>query len=397
VSRFPASTIRAAAAILAVAVLVGACAKQEGKGEEVREHLTTTLREPHRFVYTETTPGGTTTVVQGLVEDDFRMKARLSLDDAPVLERIVDDDTVAVRFLQPELLGRFVDKEIVSSIDPATDRQGTDVFAALQSRRWVVDPGGAPVLLQSVDDQTEVGVDPIFDARRLLDRARSLTLLRSGGFVEFSHNTISPVYRRDEDPFPLPEEGSDVVRYDLPQPPFPRVTQGTQLAVPGEETFRKFSVYVKDGRVIKVSEHIGLSPSVLDDFRVFMVQLIQESAPPDVRDGFLDTLDSLEGDELGEFLLEGLNTIRDLQGDPPVRFRTSSYELLDIGDPTISAELPAEDVITANLAVLVNLGVKPATTEDDEPATPASEAGAPTEAAGAATTGGQMGTPAAGP
>lgn len=348
-------------------LLATACAKQEGDGAEVRALLDDTLVQPHRFVYVETTPAGQETRVQGVVEDDFRSEARLDVDGRPVLERVVSDDVVAVRFLRPDALGRYIDKDVVSDVDTASDLEGVDVFEALQSRQWVADPGGAPPLLRSVDDVTESGIDPFSDAGQMLVRARDLTFIEAGGFVEYNPNSVSPTYRADEDPFPQPEDGADITRYDLPQPEFPREVGGGARTVPGDAFFRKFSVYVRDGVVVRVAEAVGLTPSVLDDFETYMRLLITDGAPPEVREAFLTTVDRLEGDELGQFLLEALNTVRDLQGDPPVRFRTATYELLDIGDRTLRVQLPEEDPIEADLAVLVNLGVKPAV----EPGSPA--------------------------
>ena len=357
---------RLAAGLTVSALLVGACAKDEGDSEALREIIEETLVEPHRFVYTETTPGGTETVVQGIVEDDFRYKARLLVDDEPVLDRVVSDDTAAVRFAEPDVLGKYIDKEVVSEVDTETDRAGVDVFAALQSQRWVVDPGGAPPLLQEAEDETENGVDPIFDALDLVDKARDLTLLQGTQFIEYRETSISPVYRTDEDPFPRPEDGSGVTRYDLPQVPFPKTVDAGQVVIPTESQFRKFSVYVKDDRVIRISESIGLTPSVLEDFETFMVQLIAETAPAEVAEGFRSQLAELSGEEKGQFLLDGVNTFHELRGDPLLRFRTATYELLDIGDPSLEVEVPASDTVEGDLAVLVNLGVKPLVEEDEE-------------------------------
>ena len=366
------SRVRRLAPLLVVLLLLaGACSKKEGNGKDVRAFLDETGTEPHRFVYTETTPSGVETVVQGIVEDDFRSRARVAVDGDPVLEQVVSDDLVAVRFLQPDALGRYIDKEVVSDVDTATDHDGIDVFTALQSRHWVVDPGGAPPLLASVDDQTENGRDPIFDARELLRKARDLSFIQAGGFVKYNPTSISPIYRADEDPFPAPEQGSGVDRYDLPQVRFPKRVEGSQLSVPTEANFRKFSVYVKDGKVIRVAEDVGLAPSVLDDFETYMRQLVAETSR-EIRDAFISTVDGLEGQELGQFLLGALNTIRDLQGDPPIRFRTATYELLDIGDPSISVEVPTGDLIEGDLAVLVNLGVKPKLAETESSGTDSS-------------------------
>ena len=357
--------VRLVAALSLVALLAAGCAKKESDSEEVRTLLDETLLEAHRFVYTETTPDGTVTTVQGIVEDDFRYQARMLRDGDPVLDRVVFDDSVAVRFIEPETLAQFVDKDMSGVVETDTDIEGVTVFEALQARRWVVDPGGAPPQLVSVDSASDAGVDPVFDALRQIDRARSATLESNVGFAEYSEDSIALTYRADEDPFPVPESGSGVTRFDLVQPEFPSAAEAENARLPGENVFRKMVVYVKDGRVIRVMEDIGLTPSRLDDFRDYMLRLVATGAPENVRAGFESTVATTEGAALGQFLLEGLNTFRELQGDPPVRFRTTSYELLDIGDSDLEVTLPSADVITGDLAVLVNLGIKPAGEGDD--------------------------------
>ena len=351
--------------VLALSALVGtACAKDDSDSEEVRAVLDDTLLEAHRFVYTETTPDGVLTTVQGIVEDDFRYQARLIRDGDPIVDRIVSDDTVVVRFLEPDTLSQFIDKDMKGLVETDTDLEGVTVFDALQARRWVIDPGGAPPQLVSIDAASDPGVDPIFDALRQVDRARTATLATDVGFVEYSEDSIALTYRADEDPFPVPEEGSGVTRFDLVQPPFPDGSDAENAQLPGEAIFRKMVVYVKGGRVIRVMEDIGLTPSRLDDFRDYMLRLVATNAPDSVRDGFESTVESTTGQALGQFLLDGLNTFRDLQGEPPIRFRTTSYELLDIGDLSLRVKLPTAETITGDLAVLVNLGVKTEAADD---------------------------------
>lgn len=374
--RRPSRLFRLMSALALLAVIGAACAKKDSDSEEVRVLLDETLLEAHRFLYTETTPDGTVTTVQGIVEDDFRYQARMLRDGDPILDRVVSDDTVAVRFIEPKTLAQFVDKDMSGLVETDTDLEGVTVFDALQARRWVVDQGGAPPQLVSVDAASDPGVDPVFDALRQIDRARQATLATAVGFVEYSEDSIGLVYRADEDPFPIPESGSGVKRFDLVQPPFPSASEAENGRLPGEGVFRKMVVYVKDGRVIRVMEDIGLTPSRLDDFRDYMLRLVATGAPENVRAGFEATVESTQGAALGQFLLDGLNTFRELQGDPPVRFRTTSYELLDIGDDSLTVDLPTDDVIAGDLAVLINLGVKPAGEGDDAPSTPtATDAG----------------------
>lgn len=351
--------------IVALAALIApACSKNKGDSEEVRKYLDDTNLLSHRFVYTETAPGGTTTVVQGLIEDDFRYKARLIIGDAPVLDRVVSDDIAAVRFLAPQYLARFVDKKVAPEIDTETNLDGIDVYAALQSGRWVIDHGGAPPQLRKVDELGDSGEDPVFDALEMLGVARNLTLL-GWDYIKYSKDSISPTFRTDEDPFPVPEEGSGVDRFDMPSFWFPEFGGDTgEVVLPDEGQFRKVAVYVKDGRVIRVMIDVGLSPSLLDNFERYMTQLVNETAPPEVQAGFAAEMKRLEGEAKGLFLLNSLNVFRDLRGDPPVRFRTSSYELLDIGAEDIAVDVPTTDVIEGDLAVLLNLGNKPPVAED---------------------------------
>jgi hypothetical protein len=359
---------RALALFVALGLLVSACAKNEQDSEEVRDFIDDTSTLSHRFVYVETNASGQETAVQGLIEDDFRYKARLLIDGKPIIDRIVSDDTVAVRFLEPSFLARYIDKDAAPLVDAKTQVDGVDVYSALQSKRWVKDPGGAPPQLVAVDNVTDPGVDPIYDALAVLPRLRALTFLTFTRFVLFNPDSIGPTYRTDEDPFPAPERGSGVKRYDLSQPQFPQAQNTANDFLAGESNFRKLAVFVKDGVIIGVSEQVGVTERTLDDFKDYMVALINVSAPKEVRAGFKATADSVEGDKLSRFLLESLNTFRDLQGDPPVRFRFTSYELLDVNASDIVVDLPVDNVIEGNLAVLVNLGVKPLQPDTDDDA-----------------------------
>ena len=55
---------RLAPLLVVVLLLAGACSKKEGNGKDVRAFIDETGTEPHRFVYTETTPSGVETVVR---------------------------------------------------------------------------------------------------------------------------------------------------------------------------------------------------------------------------------------------------------------------------------------------------------------------------------------------
>lgn len=369
------SMTRSRAALVLVVVLalvpVSACSKKQTDNEDVRRFIDATSHLARRYIYTDKTKDRTV-VVQGLVEDDFRYKTKVIQDGADVLDAVVSDDDVAVRFADPGRLGDWVDRAVVSAVDQATDLQGIGVFDALRARRWVFDAGGAPVVVHSAADRERLGDDPLLDARTALAYVRSVAAADGlTPMVKYSAEAISPTYRADEDPFPVPGKGSGVDRYDLKQPDLPSAAQavsGEQAVLPSVVNFRKMAVYVKDGRVIQVRELIGLSPRMLDDFRRYMVQLIDTTAPRDVRKSFNALIGPLKGDELGAALLQGLNAVLDLAGDPLIRFRTMTLELRDLGARDLRVEMPAP-AIKGSLAVLKHLGRKPQVDESSDTGT----------------------------
>lgn len=359
---------RTAAVVVVVVALVSAsgCSKKDNDSEKVRGFIDATDHLARRYVYTETTDERTV-VVQGIIEDDFRYKTKVIQDGADVLEAVVSDDSVAVRFLDPEKLAAWVDTAVASQVDQATDLRGIGVFDALRARRWVLDEAGAPpVVVNAVQRETQ-GVDPLLDARTLFGYVRQLAEAKDlTPMIKYSAEAISPTYRADEDPFPAPEKGSGVERYDLAQPKLPSAAEavsGAQAVFPRALNFRKMAVYVKGGRIIRVSEEIGLTPRTLDDFRSYMLQLIDSTAPKAIRADFRAEVGRRQGSDLGAFLLQGLNAILDLAGDDPIRFRSMSFEVRDAGAKDLRVELPG-DTIKGSLAVLKNLGRKPAVDED---------------------------------
>jgi hypothetical protein len=107
---------------------------------------------------------------------------------------------------------------------------------------------------------------------------------------------------------------------------------------PDARHFRKMAVYVKDNRVLQVSEVIDVTAR-LDD----LAEVYETKFPKDRRP-----------EEVAAVAIDALNTIRTGQGQDPIRLRTMSYNLKDLGD-TVKVDMPAE-VVETSLALLQNRG-----------------------------------------
>lgn len=351
--------------VLVVALAATACAKQESDSEQVVDLVEATSPNPYRFIY-EVEQSGERFRVQGLIEDDLRYKLQLSIDGRPALEQVVVDDAVAVRFLAPGLVERFVDESVEEEVDLETDVEGADVLSALKAQRWVLDPTGAPSLLLNARDVAgderagAVSDDPLYDSRAVLSYVR--TIAQASDFIRYDPESLEPTYRSDEDPFLPPEDDSGVTRYDLRVEDLPNPDAaggGTTAVFPGYQNFRRMAVYEKGGKVIAVREVTQATPRQVRDFIDYADALVKETAPTEVLADFRRTLEQLSDDKLAEFLLQGINTFRKSSGQSEVRFRTMALEIQDIGDPAISVELPTDEPITGSLAILQNMGRKP--------------------------------------
>ena len=350
--------------LLAATVLVAGCSKREEDSDEVRDLVDATSPNAYRFIY-ETEQGGEKFRVQGLIEDDLRYKLQLSIDGRPALEQVVVDDSVAVRFLAPGLVERFIDRSVEGGVDLETDVEGASVLDALRAGRWVHDPVGAPSLLTSTKDDAEdeeeesaVVDDPLADARTVLDYVRSI----NQPFVEYDPESLEPTYRADEDPFLAPEDDSGVTRFDtvvfdLPSPD--DAGGGTGAAFPDYVHFRRMAVYEKDGLIFAVREVTRPTERQVQDLVEYATVLVEETAPPEVFADFQRTIEQTPRAKLGDFLLEGINTFRKTSGQAPLRFRTMALEIQDIGDDEIVVTLPDDEMIEGSLAILKNLGRKP--------------------------------------
>jgi hypothetical protein len=340
--------------------LTGCSSEATTTEKRLRAALRATEHLSHRFVYRETfvsEDGRRETEVQGLVEDDLRYKARVSVGGVAVLDEVVSDDALAVRLIQPSALADFLRRPTekgkggsgVGSAEPGapeaptpigSDDDPPDPAAALRSRRWVLDKAGAPAVFSANPaEERGLGEDPVLDSLDIFAHVER-AIDEADYIAEFNEESIEPVYRKDEDPFDKPEKGSEVIRYDFAAPKLPKASDraGGNQVTPDARHFRKMAVYVKDNRVLQVSEVIDVTAR-LDD----LAEVYETKFPKDRRP-----------EEVAAVAIDALNTIRTGQGQDPIRLRTMSYNLKDLGD-TVKVDMPAE-VVETSLALLQNRG-----------------------------------------
>ena len=360
-------------AVVSLTALAG-CEKKDARVEEVRGYLRATRASLSSFSYEMATPRdviaeqpGSKVAVRGVLEDDFRFKARVDIDDSPGYEEVVVDDAFAVRFLEPRFANRFVNKSKIGKVETATNIDGLNVLEALRTRRWVVDPTGAPPVVRGAFEADDVGEDPVFDAITALDYVDA-AIRESAGIQLWSADTINPTYIPDEDSFPKPEDGSDTKRFDLIRPALPPVARAggqADIALPGTRHFRRMAIYVKDGRIIRVMEEVDLRSKRLSEFpRYFKAFLEEGDAPREVIQGFEEALEELTEEEQQVALLQMLSIGLRQFGQDPIFVRTMT---LDFGEAEAGAEvvLPAEGV-QGSLALLTLSGGGGASDEADD-------------------------------
>ena len=346
--------------VLAVLGLAGCTSEASTTEKKLRAVLRDTEHLAHRFIYKETfiaEESKRDTEVVGLVEDDLRYKARLSVDGVAVLDEAVSDDALAVRLIQPTALNEFLRKPSergkggsgVGTAEPGapaaptpigTGDEAPDPAQALRSRRWVLDKAGAPaVFAANPAEGRGVGEDPVLDALDIFAHVER-AIDEAAYIAEYNEESIEPVYKRDEDPFDKPEKGSEVIRYDFAAPKLPKASDraGGNQVTPDVRHFRKMAVYVKDGRVLQVSEVIDVAARLDDLAEVYETKFPKDRDP----------------DEVAAVAIDALNTIRTGQGQDPIRLRTMSYNLKDLGE-AVKVDLPTE-VVETSLALLQNRG-----------------------------------------
>lgn len=348
--------------LVATALGLSGCRDATDAEKRLREALRNTEKLSNTFLYRETVrdkAGAHETDVRGLVEDDFRYKARVALDGRPVVDEVVSDDAIAVRFLETDAMGRFLRKpasarqsgsgvggsDEAPAADPGAGQTGSipapgepPAADILASRRWLLDPAGAPSAFVSADINQKLGDDPIADSRAVLAYV-GRAMNEAVRVTEWNPESLE--YRRDEDPFDTPKDGSGVTRYDLERPKLPKASQtgtGANQVTPDTRHFRKMSVYVKDERVIRVVEKIDVESRLDDLEKIYDTKFPADRQPA----------------EVAVIAVEALNVIRTGQGQDPIRMRDMEYSLKDLGG-AVKVDMPA-DTIKGSAAILQNRG-----------------------------------------
>lgn len=321
---------RCVIAIVATATMASsACgARRVTVANEVRAALDRTSASSRGLVY-KLQEGTRTVVVRAQVEDDLRYKADLSVDGVAGLEEVAVDDTLA-------------DRVVDDSVERLVVRPGAtvpaDLSAAVDAHQWVTDPEGAPSLLPSATAKRTPGDDPVLDAVTVLRHVRK-ELDDAGGAHRFNPDSLD--YRPQEDPFPRPDKGAGVVRYDFERPRLPRpedAIAGQARALPGPANFRRVSVYVQHGRVVQVLETMDVATRLRELGRLYDLGL-----PPKATTA-----------EAVRLVVTRLNQLRLGTGLEPIRLQTMSVQLVGIGS-AVHVAVPGGGV-SGSLAFLRNRG-----------------------------------------
>jgi hypothetical protein len=181
-----------------------------------------------------------------------------------------------------------------------------------------------------------LGNDPMFDAVTALQYVR--TAVDAAAFVrKYDPESLEPTYKPAEDPFPRPARGSGIDRYDLKEEPLPAASVNGSFAAPQVSNFRKMAVYVRHGRVIEVREKIDVLSHVAE-----LAHNYHASVPQGAHATAADQIN---------FVVQLYNRYAVASGNDPLRVRTMTLQLLDVGQPQ-TVQVPTQDVVTGSASLL---------------------------------------------
>lgn len=248
--------IRRSVALCAALLLLAsgtACQRERRVRELVLGYLAKTESLSHTINYSESVKGDKFEV-KGQVEDAFRYQTLIRKSRVDVLEHVVDDDTVAVRVMDPSAIPALSEGLLVPSDSPLL----TD---ALRAGGWIIDPAGAPTIKKKLADPDAYPISsPLLDPIEIFTYIRS-AIENAADVKQWREDDIEPAYRRGEDHFPKPSSAVER-RFDLVRPALPNLLRAGGPSIgpvePDVFNFRKMAIYVRDERVIRVEEEIAI-------------------------------------------------------------------------------------------------------------------------------------------
>ena len=323
------------------ATSLAGCGRYNRDRDNVIAALQHTAQLSSRYVYDEKT-SGQEVAVKGVIADDYQAKAELDVNGQPRVEEVVADDAVGDHFLDADAITLLARRNASGDLlapptdDAAVGSSGISVVNALESQRWVVDASGAPTIVGATGAHP-LGQDPFFDARDVFNYAEAAA--RQAQFVKrYDSESIDPVYKTVDDPFPKPSHGAKLQRFDYAPRAIPRrdATNGANQRVPDVGTIRRMVVYVENGVVVRIMELVNLDWKLTDLKRNYSLNLTGST------------------EQQATQALEGINAVRVGQGDVPIRARLLDFQLADVGGPE-EVSLPTQAVY-GPLHLLVNRG-----------------------------------------
>lgn len=252
-------------ALIVALIMLGACSgKQAGEldAEELDVVAEKTALSARAFTFTRRF-GGVDYKIEGLVEDDYRYSAKVTVDDELVLEEVVIDDARYLRVANADMLRTVA---VVESVDrPLPPRPGS-AFAdpatetALLTGGWVFDPTAAPAEFGGAASSGNA-----LDANQLLNRVRFIETLpavmhRGQGVGKWNPEATDYLPQQDRfkpikaenlgDPF-IDRYRSSGFRYDVKPKPFDPAVSPTGLR-DLEDFFLYTSVWTKGAKIRRV-------------------------------------------------------------------------------------------------------------------------------------------------
>lgn len=193
--------------------------------------------------------------VAGVVADDHRYRATVSLNGRPLYEEIVLDDARWLRVTEPTPFA-------------AAAGASADVDALL-SGAWVVDAAGAPAEFGPADEEAGRPLSPRLVVQTVRSPEQLPALLTSGGRVR-AWDPDSVDYQPSEDRFP--EHAADGMRFDVLPEPFDPSTIALNVQTL-ERFFRHAAIWVSDGRLTRVEKVLSVPTRADPQYRSLFEQV----------------------------------------------------------------------------------------------------------------------------